>query len=99
MTGEVFQFEKGLVVKGQVTFQNVKVLIGDGLSAIQQSELENIIIECSGLGSVDNSFLTLCLSWFRCAEQSHKTIQFIGLGEALRRLINLTGLDQLINIK
>ncbi|HWQ38576.1 MAG TPA: STAS domain-containing protein [Burkholderiales bacterium] len=80
-------------VSGAVTHATVVALLSEGEKLFGQGRL---IFDFSGVESVDSSSLSLMLEWMRRAALVGTALAFANLGPAIRSLIDLYGLAELI---
>ena len=84
---------------GPVDFKTVTSLETKGISVIDHSTEQSLVVDLSGITSADSSALALMLSWRKQADKMSVSISFEGWSPALLRLAKLCGIDTLLACK
>lgn len=80
----------------QLSSQNSGQLLG-ALDAILQQD--NVLIDFSALIALDSSAVALLLEWQRRAQRAQRRLELIALPNALKQLIQVYGVQDLLQIK
>jgi ABC-type transporter Mla MlaB component len=91
-------FDLEMRLKGHVQFENVLVDYEAGLNFIKHCPSKVITVSCGELACFDNALLALLLSFHRCAQNLNKKVVVVDLCQDALKLVQLTGLDTIINI-
>lgn len=88
-----------LSVSGDITPTNVRDIRGEGERLIaghgrSASPGESLVVDLSGLGAAHSVVLSLLLCWLRLARSQNHSLRLEGMGERLRSLAALSGLDE-----
>jgi phospholipid transport system transporter-binding protein len=75
-------------VSGPVTMDNVRVVIEEGRRAFDH---ENLVVDLSGLETVDSSAISMMLEWMRDATRLGRRIGFRNVPENLKTLARVYG--------
>ncbi len=85
-------------LSGDVTINTVNSVYRQGLFAGNDGQAAGELqVDCSGLGKVDSSAVSLMLSWVREAQQKDVRLGFSNVPESLRSLAKLYGVAELID--
>jgi phospholipid transport system transporter-binding protein len=84
-----------LSVTGDIKPDNVVAIRNQGEHLIG-GQMPGLVIDVSGLGAAHSVVLSLLLCWLRLAGSRHQAIHLEGMGERLRSLAALSGLDELL---
>ncbi|HBZ07171.1 STAS domain-containing protein [Massilia haematophila] len=76
-----------------LTFQNANAALEQGIAAIQAGET---VFDLGGVRSVDSSGVALLLAWQRRAHDAGRRLSFINVPANVDALVNLYGLDGLL---
>lgn len=76
-----------------LTFQNANAALEQGIAAIQAGET---VFDLGGVRSVDSSGVALLLAWQRRAHDVGRRLSFINVPANVDALVNLYGLDGLL---
>lgn len=82
-----------LMVTGDITPENVGDIRSRGESLIT-GHSRDIVVDLSGLGAAHSVVLSLLLCWTRLARSRSQSLDVEGVGERLRSLAVLSGLDE-----
>jgi phospholipid transport system transporter-binding protein len=84
-----------LSVSGDISPDNVGPIRAEGERLIaEQAGGEAIVVDLSGLGVAHSIVLSLLLCWMRLAASENRALCLEGVGERLRSLATLSGLDE-----
>ena len=81
-----------LLVTGDIKPDNVVAIRTEGEHLIA-GQTRGLVIDLSGLGAAHSVVLSLLLCWLRLAGSRHQAIHLEDMGERLRSLAALSGLD------
>lgn len=84
-----------LAVTGDIKPDNVVAIRSQGEHLIG-GQKQGLVIDLSGLGAAHSVVLSLLLCWLRLAGSRHQAIYLEGMGERLRSLAALSGLNELL---
>jgi phospholipid transport system transporter-binding protein len=82
-----------MVVSGPLTIATVPALFATGL---QHLTSEDMLVDFSGVESVDSAAISLLLGWLRAAQRSQHTLSVTGLPDDLLSLAQLYGVAELL---
>lgn len=82
-----------MVVSGPLTIATVPALFATGL---QHLTSEDMLVDFSGVESVDSAAISLLLGWLRAAQRSQHTLSVTGLPDDLLSLAQLYGVTELL---
>lgn len=82
-----------LVVRGRLDIATVPALFQTGL---QHLAGEDLLVDLSGVESVDSAAVSLLLGWARAAQGSRRELRVTGLPADLLSLARLYGVDELL---
>ncbi len=83
-----------LSLSGDVTPENVVGIRGEGERLIAETSGPAMVADLSDLGAAHSVILSLLMCWVRHAESEGISLRFEGVGERLRSLAALSGLDE-----
>ena len=81
-----------LYVSGPVTLDNALALLEAGVRYLDRTT----VIDFSEVSEIDSASVSLMLEWSRQARKKGATVRFANLGESIRSLTNLYGVEDLI---
>ncbi|MBI2311766.1 MAG: STAS domain-containing protein [Betaproteobacteria bacterium] len=81
------------LLEGPVIMANVEAVLAEGRSQFTDGV---VTVDLSGVTEVDSSAVSLLLEWLRAAAGDNRRIEYRGLPDNLRSLINLYGVHELI---
>jgi anti-anti-sigma factor len=87
--------EHCLMLSGNLTFQNIKVLTKEASQLLQRNS-SILEVNLSNVKEVDSATLLLLLTLWRQTTKQKQSIQFTHLPEQLKRLIGLSNLEKIM---
>jgi len=81
-----------LNVTGDINPDNVVAIRNEGERLIA-GQTQGMVIDLSGLGAAHSVVLSLVLCWLRLAGSRNQSLHLEGMGDRLRSLVALSGLD------
>ena len=81
-----------LNITGDIGPANVVAIRSEGERLIA-SQKQDLVIDLSGLGAAHSVVLSLVLCWLRLAGSQNQALHLEGMGERLRSLAALSGLE------
>ena len=84
-----------LVVSGPVTLENAMALLEAAGRHLTGSQT---VIDFSEVSEIDSASVSLMLEWSRQARAKGGEVRFANLGEAVKSLTTLYGVDELITL-
>ena len=82
-----------LRITGDIKPGNVVAIRNEGEHLIA-GQNQGLVIDLSGLGAAHSVVLSLVLCWLRLAGSRHQAMHLEGMGDRLRSLAVLSGLDK-----
>lgn len=88
--------DSSVLIKGSVLFSNVKVLCTESEQFLKNTTMNKVVVDFSELDKVDNSLFALLLFWHRAAIAKGIKLEFKNLPDAVVKLAQLTGIDDVL---
>ena len=91
--------EAGLVngrLSGAISFDNANALHAQGVAAIEGATAEPVVFDLSGVDATNSVTVALMMAWFRAADQAGKRVAFEGISSDLHKIIEFSGLSELL---
>jgi len=82
-----------MVLQGHLNMDSVPELFASGLRQLEQQDL---LVDFSGVESVDSAAVSMLLGWERAAQRTERVLRVTGLPEDLLSLARLYGVDNLL---
>jgi len=82
-----------MVLQGHLNMDTVPALFATGLRQLEQQDL---LVDFSGVESVDSAAVSMLLGWERAAQRTERVLRVTGLPEDLLSLARLYGVDNLL---
>jgi phospholipid transport system transporter-binding protein len=82
-----------MILQGHLNMDTVPALFATGLEHLEQ---EDLLVDFSGVESVDSAAVSMLLGWERAAQRSERELSVTGLPEDLLSLARLYGVDKLL---
>ncbi len=82
-----------LYVSGPVTLENAKELLEEGTRLLGGSQK---VIDFTEVSEIDSASVSLMLEWSRRARANGGEVRFANLGDSIRSLTDLYGVEDLI---
>lgn len=82
-------------LKGPLTFATVPQLIAHGAAWREARAAEDITIDMGQISKADSAGLALMVEWLRLGRETGSALRFVNIPEQLRRLIRVSGLENL----
>lgn len=82
-------------VDGRITFDSLTRVRTEGEARIAEAE-GPVVIDLSGLEHGNSAAVALLMAWWRDAEHQEKAISFVGAPAALRNIVELSGVSDIL---
>lgn len=82
-------------VDGRITFDSLSRVRAEGEAWIAEAE-GPVVIDLTGLEHGNSAAVALLMAWWREAEHQEKAISFVGAPAALRNIVELSGVSDIL---
>ncbi len=69
------------------------------LNPLAEQENKELVVDLSGINYIDSTGLGIFIGALKATEKSNSTLKLIGLNERVKKLFEITGLNEVIDIQ
>ena len=79
-----------------ITLENANRVQVCGASLIDEATSSNVVFDLEGLSTNNSITVAIMMSWFRTAEHAGRTVAYRGVSSELRKIVEFSGLTDLL---